>query len=171
MSKLRQVVDSFGRILSVIGTLCLLFIMMYIVCSVGFRFVTGTPFLGAFELGSTFLPLIAALYYVNTEIHGRHIRASIIFDRFSSKTRFFLDGLYSLLTAAIFFMVGWCVALFGIRNYQMQAETSVLALPMAPFLFCYSFVLVFFAIYMCFRAIDYFKGQTKVNHDELTEAF
>lgn len=171
MSKLRQLVDSFGRILSVIGTLCLLFIMMYIVGSVASRFITGKPFLGSYELGSAFLPLIAGFYYVNTEIHGRHIRATIIFDRFSHKCRFFLDGLYSLVTAAIFFMVGWRVALFGVRNHQMHAETSVLALPTAPLLFCYSFILVYFAIYMCFRAIDYFGGQTKPGDDELTKAF
>ena len=128
MSKLRQLVDSFGKILSVMGTISLLFIMMYIVCSVGSRFITGKPLLGTFELGSTFLPLIAAFYYVNT-------------------------------------------ALFGIRNHQMMAETSVLGLPTAPFLFIYSFLLLNFSIFMFFKAIDYFGGKTSPDVVELREQF
>lgn len=159
MLKIRQYVYSFGKFLSVIGTLSLLFIMMYIVCSVASRFITGKPLLGTFELGSTFLPLIAAFYYVNTEIHDRHIRATIIYDRFAPKVRNLLDGLYSLVTAAIFVMVSWRVALFGVRNYQMMAETSVLGLPSAPFLFVYSFLLLNFGVFMLFRAVDYFGGK------------
>lgn len=157
MSKLKRLVYSFGKILSVMGTISLLFIMMYIVCSVGSRFITGRPLLGTFELGSTFLPLIAAFYYVNTEIHDRHIRASIIFDRFAPKVKNLLDGMYSLVTAAIFVMVSWRVALFGVRNHQMMAETSVLGLPSAPFLFVYSFLLLNFGAFMLFRAVEYFR--------------
>lgn len=171
MSKLRQFVDSFGKILSVMGTLSLLFIMMYIVCSVASRFITGKPLLGTFELGSTFLPLIAAFFYVNTEIHDRHIRASIIFDRFERKTQKFLNGVYSLVTTAIFLMVSWRVALFGVRNHQMMAETSVLGLPTAPFLFVYSFLLLNFAIFMLFRAIDHFGGKTLSEVVEMREQF
>lgn len=155
MRKFKELTESFGRFLSVLGTMSLLFIMMYIVTSVFSRSITGKPLLGAFELGSTFLPLIAAFYYVNTEIHDRHIRATIIYDRFSPKIRKFLDSLYAFITSIIFLIVSWRVALFGIRNYQMQAETNVLGLPTAPFLFIYSILLLNFAVFMFVKGVEH----------------
>ncbi len=151
MEKFRDLTESFGRLLAVLGTISLLFIMMYIVCSVSSRFITGRPFLGTFELGATFLPLIAAFYYVNTEIHDRHIRATIIYDRFSPRVRQLLDTMYAFTAGIIFLVVSWRVCLFGIRNFEMKAETSVLALPSAPFLFVYSFLMLNFALFMFVR--------------------
>lgn len=155
MKKFKELTESFGKLLSVLGTVSLLFIMMYIVCSVTSRFITGKPLLGTFELGATFLPLIAAFYYVYTEIHDRHIRATIIYDRFSPQVRQFLDSLYAFTAAIIFAVVSWRVALFGIRNYQMHAETSVLGLPSAPFLFVYSFLLLNFAVFMFVKGVEH----------------
>lgn len=155
MKRVKKLSESFGRFLSVIGTMSLLFIMMYIVCSVLSRFLTGKPLLGTFELGSTFLPLIAAFYYGNTEIYDRHIRATIIFERFSSRSQHMLDALYALIGALIFVIVSWRVALFGVRNLQMNAETSVLGLPTAPFLFVYSVLLLNFSIYLFIKAVDH----------------
>jgi TRAP-type C4-dicarboxylate transport system permease small subunit len=155
MKKLRLFVESFGRFLSVIGTFCLLFIMMYIVCSVLSRAVIGKPLLGTFELGATFLPLIAAFYYINTDVCDRHIRATIIFDRLTPKLKIFLNALYSLIAALIFAMVGYCTITYGIRNLKGMCETSVLHLPIAPFHFVYSFAILSFAFYMVIKTITY----------------
>ena len=155
MKKFKELTESFGRFLSILGTMSLLFIMMYIVISVFSRSITGKPLLGTFELGSTFLPLIAAFYYVNTEIHDRHIRATIIYDRFGPKIRKFLDSSYAFITGIIFIMVSWRVALFGMRNYQMHDETNVLGLPTAPFLFIYSILLLNFAVFMFVKGIEH----------------
>lgn len=155
MKKFKELTESFGRFLSILGTMSLLFIMMYIVISVFSRSITGKPLLGTFELGATFMPLIAAFYYVNTEIHDRHIRATIIYDRFSPKIRKFLDSSYAFITVIIFIVVSWRVAVFGIRNYQMQDETNVLGLPTAPFLFIYSILLLNFAVFMFVKGIEH----------------
>lgn len=155
MKKFRLLVETFGKFLSVIGTACLLFIMMYIVCSVLSRAVTGKPLLGTFELGATFLPVIAGFFYVNTDLYDRHIRATIIFDRFSPNLQNLLNASYSVIATIIFAMVGWRVALFGIRNFKMMAETSVLGIPIAPFHFVYSFLLLNFAFYMLIKGVNF----------------
>lgn len=155
MEKFKNLTESFGRLLAVLGTITLLFVMMYIVCSVTSRFFTGRPFLGTFELGAALLPLIAAFYYVNTETHDRHIRATIIYDRFNPKVRQFLDTIYAFTAGIIFLVVSWRAFLFGVRNFQMKAETSVLGLPSALFLFVYSFLMLNLAIFMFVRGGDH----------------
>ena len=155
MKDFRVLIEWLGKFLSIIGTVCLLFVMMYIVCSVLSRAVIGVPLLGTFELGSTFLPLIAAFFYINTDLHDRHIRATIIIDRFGPKLQNLLNALYSFIAAIIFVMVSWRVTLFGIRNLQIMAETSVLGLPMAPFHFVYAFALLNFAFYMFYKGVLY----------------
>ena len=132
--------------------------MMYIVCSVFSRFFIGKPLLGAYELGATFLPIIAACFYINTDLHDRHIRATIIFERFSPKIQIILNALYSFIGALIFLMVGWRVFLFGLRSHQIKATTSVLSMPMGPFLYVYAALFTFFSIHLFFKAIDQIRG-------------
>ena len=162
MSKIMQIFDIYSKILSSLGTICLIGIMMYIVLSVSVRYITGIPFLGSYELGSTFLPLIAASYYMYADIKNRHIRATIFFDRFGRKTKIFLLFMFSLISSGIILMVSWRVALFGVRAYQNLDETSVLGLRMDLFLFVYSFLLLSYAIYLFFKAIDSLKGAPEV---------
>lgn len=160
IKKLKRIVDNIGMCLSVIGTISLLFIMMYTVISVFLRFFTGKPLLGTVELGSILLPVIAALFYVYTDVLERHIRATIIYERFSANTQRILDIIYNLVACCIFGIVGWRVFIYGYKCMQMGSETSVLALPTHPFHFTFSIVFCFFSLYMLIKSIYLFSLMT-----------
>jgi TRAP-type C4-dicarboxylate transport system permease small subunit len=166
MIRIRLFFEFVGKLMSVMGTLCLIFVMMYIVGSVFSRAIIGKPFLGTFELGAIFLPVLAAFFYMNTDLHDRHIRATIIFDMFSPRIKTVLNAFYSLIGALIFFMVSWRVSIYGVRMHTNMCETSVLEMPVAPFIFVYAFLLFFYALYLIFKGIDYIGRSASMAADE-----
>lgn len=153
MKKIEKWIDGLGVLLSIIGTVGLLFMMMYTVLSVSARFFTGKPLLGTIEIGSVLLPIVASCFYIYTDMRDRHIRATIVYDHFSPRCRQYLDALFSLITAAIFIIVSWRAVFYGMRSMRIGAETSVLALPLHPFHFVYGFILMVFSAYMLLKCI------------------
>jgi len=161
---LKVLVDKIGVLLSIIGTLLLIFIMMYTVISVFLRFFTGVPLLGTVELGSILLPALSAMFYIYTDIVEKHVRATIIYERLSIKMQRILDIVYDLIGGGIFAIVGWRGAIYASKCAQMGSETSVLALPTPPFQYSFSITCFCFAFYLFIKSLYLFSIINRESH-------
>lgn len=153
IKRAKKIIDTTGVLWAIVGTILIMFLMMYIVVSVSLRLFAGKPLMGDIEIGMLLLPIIGACSYTYADIHNMHIRATLIFSKFNDNTQRKLDSIYSFISGIIFIIVGWRVFIYGFKSMQMGAESSVLGLPTYPFHFVYSIILSTFAVYMFIKAI------------------
>jgi len=145
---LRKVTGNVGRWLSAAGTLILIFMMLYVVASVFRRAIFGQPILGDVEITSILLPVAAALFYIYTNIHGRHVRSTLVYQHLNPRLQISLDSLFSFVASGMYGIVSWRMFVYGIESVKSGAITDILRLPTAPFVFSCAIIMAAFALYM-----------------------
>ena len=137
------------------GTICLLFMMTFIVLSVMSRAIIGKPILGDVEITSLLLPIVGSLFYIYTNIHKRHVRATLLVRHFSPRCQRLLDGLFSFVAGGLFGMLTWRVAIYGLESLRSGAVTDVVRWPTAPFHFMFTLIMGVFCLHMFIQGISF----------------
>lgn len=127
---IRQIIQSFTRILAFLGMLLLLPMMFLSTVDVVLRKFWAMTVPGTMEISSLLLALFVLLGLSYTYQCRGHVRISLFVDRLSARMRAWIEFFMALFGVSILFLLmvgGWQVAL------EERTVTDMLRLPLAPF--------------------------------------
>ncbi|WP_102225354.1 TRAP transporter small permease [Acidimangrovimonas sediminis] len=103
MSFISKTVDAVLRLLSLIGTLCVVLMMLHVTADVVMRYAFNRPLPGTLNIVSRYyMVIIVFLSLAVAERQDAHISVEIVYDLLPSGLRRLLAPLSWLLTAAVF---------------------------------------------------------------------
>jgi TRAP-type transport system small permease protein len=132
---LDRVLTRITRIMSAIAAMAVLCMMLLNVADICARYFLHLPIRGAHELVefSMILAVFLGIPYVQ---HGKtNISVSLLTDRFPRKAKVITEGIMCILSLGIIGIMTWEAFGYFWRMWERGKETTVLALPVAPFQF------------------------------------
>lgn len=145
--KLRKAFQKIVSVSNVLGSLWICFLMLVITYDVGGRTFFHHPIVGTPEIVSNSIVAIAFLQIAYVLMAGRHVRATVLYDKFGDKGRAVLDMLAYLIGLALFVALvfsSWKLFVTAVRVGEFEGE-GAMRVPTSPvrFLILYGSVLMF----------------------------
>ncbi|MBW2031576.1 MAG: TRAP transporter small permease [Deltaproteobacteria bacterium] len=125
--------------MNVIGTCVLFFMMLLVVTDVSMRFLLDRPIEGSYELVELMMAVVVCLAMAYCGVKKGHTAVEFLVSRFSDKTQALIDGINSLVSAALFFFITWGSAGQAGVLKESESITTVLEFPLHPFLWVLAF--------------------------------
>ena len=122
-----------SRVMALVGTALVLPMMVLIIADVILRFAFSLPITGTAEIAS--LMLVCMVLGVSwCAIEGRHIRVSLVLDRFPLRAQAIVDSITLLAGLFICIIITWrgyLSSIWVLKNQEIASE--LLPLPVFPF--------------------------------------
>ncbi len=100
------------------------FVMMLIVTmDVAGRYLFGRPFPGALEITEALLPIVIVFAFNYHELHGGHVRITLLSQRFSPRGQAISDVVAQASAFILFFILGWLTFDYALVAWTLK-ETS-----------------------------------------------
>lgn len=141
------------RLLTVIGAGCLAAMGLLTVMDVVGRYLLNRPIPGALELSEFALVLLVFLGLGSTGLRGSQVVVDIALDRFSPRWRAISDVLNALLAIGFWLVIAWRTAMQA-QEVAIRGEVStILGLPVYPFVYAVAFGSVVMGVAMIGRLL------------------
>lgn len=134
---IKKYFEAFDKVTSVIASVTLLLMMLWIFTDVTLRATINSPIKGTLEITGEYLMVILIYLSISyTQKHNGHVKVTMFEERFPHMVRNITRFITNLIAAGFFLFI-------GILNYQAGLDylergirsTSVLNYPLAPALF------------------------------------
>lgn len=128
-------------------------IMAIIVVDVFLRFVFNSPILGSYEMVQYILMICVFCSFAYCQsLHG-HIHVTMFIMKMPQKPKMLCSALTGLLSAITAAFVSYAAALQGILSKETGYSTSVLGIPIWPFLWVECFGMAIFAVALLYDVV------------------
>lgn len=136
-----------------LGAIALTIMMLLILTDVLMRYLFNRPVQGCLELVEFTMALAIALGMAYTGVRKGHIAVELVLSRFSPRVQATFDIFHFLIATVLFLFMSWKTAQQALVVGKHHVTTSVLAIPVYPFICVLSFCagllgLVFFLNFM-----------------------
>lgn len=132
MSVLDRISEFLNRVLAWIAGGFLASIVLLTCANILLRIV-WKPVMGTVELVGYSGAIVTGFALGYTHIKGGHIAVDLVVQRFSKRTRRFLDGLNSIICTVFFAMVSWRIAKYATTLMKTGEVTETLRIIYYPF--------------------------------------
>lgn len=121
-----------------VGAIILTLMMLLVFTDVFLRYLFNRPLEGSIELIEIMMALTIALGMAYTGIRKGHIAVELLVSRFSPRTQALLDVFHFMVATILFLLMGWKTAQQALVVGKRHVTTSVLAIPIYPFVWVLS---------------------------------
>lgn len=134
MDRVTAIVRAFINVLCFISMALLAALMLLGTADVVGRYFFNRPISGAYEISEVILAGIVLFALAYTASQNGHVSVDTFINRFTQPVRDVLGFLVSLLSLAVFAIIGWQGLLNALTAWQNNRLIDVIDLPMAPFI-------------------------------------
>ena len=162
LKKVKSVVKGVVNFSAFLSALVVVFMMFLTVADVVGRRFFNSPVAGTFELTRISLVIIVFTGLGLAHFDGENIGISILFDKFNKKLQKILDVIISIISIGLFWLVIINTFKYAKRIANANLVTSVLRLPMYPWIYISAFgvaILILALIWSLIESIQSFKGE------------
>lgn len=146
MSLFKKFINGFNVPLLKISMILTLLMMFVTVADVGGRYFFNRPIPGVFELTRFGLGAIVCTALGYSQINKVHIAINILVSRFPLVYQNFIEIFNYLLAFIVFVIACWQMFIYTGRLYTAAQVTSVLGVPIYPFVLISAIGVVFFTL-------------------------
>ena len=150
----RSVLSKVSKAVAQLGVLCTVLMMLMIVADVLMRFLFNEPILGSVELASYMLSVIAFTTIPLVESEERHIVIPVFFDHFPRRVRLAIYTFVSLLGICTLAFIAWSSFDLAAEYARRGKITSILSIPVYPFVYLSAVCLTLYAVIMVFNLVN-----------------
>ena len=118
-----------------IGMLAIVILLFLTVADVLGRFILNKPIPGTFELTKILFALSVFFSFSVSQYNGENLGITLIYDRFPLRGKGVLDFISSVVSIAMFSVAFLQMLKYGARMRGTNTSTSVLRLPMHPWIY------------------------------------
>ncbi len=122
-----------------IGMAFLIAMMLLTVVDVILRFFFNNPVMGTFELIQFMMAVLISFGISYTAVEKGHVGVDIVVSRLRQKPRIIIGCITQLLGLGLFTLITWQAAVQARTLWESGATTSVLLIPVFPFVYLFSF--------------------------------
>lgn len=160
VSKLFQTYENLLKLLSLwavrIGSVVLMLMMLTVFIDVFLRYIFNSPVVGSVEIVEIMMVLVVALGIAHTGINRGHISVDLLVSKFPPRVQAIIDIFNFLVATIIFSIMSWKTALQAIVAGSRNVTTTVLEVPIYPFVWTLSIctgLLSLIFLLQCFETI------------------
>ncbi len=128
--RLQKVTSAIARVCTTAAGGLLLGMILLTAIAVMARYFFRRPIVGAEEVLTLSLVGLIWLVLPEVELRGRHIKSTILVDRFSTHTRLVLDGALSIINIAIMALITWSIIQLAYKNLAEGHLSMILRVPL-----------------------------------------
>ena len=136
---LERVIHGMSWLANGIGAFVLACMMFLIMTDVLLRYLFNRPVSGGFELVEFMMALTISLGMAFTGVKKGHVSVELIVSKFSERVQAAFDVFHFLVATALFFFMSWKTAQQALVVGKRYVTTSVLEIPVYPFMWVLSF--------------------------------
>lgn len=136
--------------------------MMVTVVDVIGRYLFHAPLQASFELTEYLMSVLLFVALPLVSLRGEHVRITLIDDHLAPAARGWRDRATGLLAGLVCAVLGWRVAVLGLRLAEYGDTTQSLRLPLAPLAFFAALSLALSALILAIR--PFLGGATPLSH-------
>ncbi len=166
-----------SKAVAYIGAVITAVMMLITVADVFGRRFFNAPVTGAFELVKFSLVMLVSFGLAHAQSEGENIGINILFDKFNKAVQLILEVIINMMSIGLFTVVFLNVFKYAERVSRSNQITSVLRIPLSPWIYVSAIGVGFLIIALCFdlirnsyNAVQYFKdkasGKTLAAADE-----
>jgi TRAP-type C4-dicarboxylate transport system permease small subunit len=137
-----------------VGLVALVAMTLVTVLDVGGRYLLNRPLPGALELSELFMVFLVFGCFAYTELQNGHVDVDVLVNRFPRWGRVLCEGLAGLLSAAFWGAVAWQTAVRALDIRGAGETTTILGLPIWPFVAIAALGSALFAFVILVRRAD-----------------
>lgn len=139
--------------------------MMFLTAAdVSLRYIFNSPISGSFELVEYMMALIVPFSIVFCAKEKAHVQVDILLEHAGKKVRIFIQFLGNMLSLFLFSLIAWQSCIYVIEEYESKLTSSVLNIPVYPFLGALAAAFIILSLLTLVEIISCFTGKTKWNH-------
>jgi TRAP-type C4-dicarboxylate transport system permease small subunit len=148
-STLQKVLTRINTPLVVACSVLLFLLMFNVVSDVTGRYLFLKPVPGSFEIGEAVLVFVVFLTLASVQMHGQHIRVTVVLSRLSPGWQAWLELLAIAAGFSLTFLMAWQSLPFAINSYKIKEAGLSYPIPVYPakfacFVGCAMFCIQFF---------------------------
>jgi TRAP-type C4-dicarboxylate transport system permease small subunit len=155
MGYLEKIDDFLNKILLIVGSVAVLFLMSLATVNVVLRFFFNAPYRGAYELVGFMGAIVIAFALGYTQKRKDHIVVDILTEKFPKRVNRVLDGVNYFITTIFFAIVSWQVFIWGMKISKSGEVSETLKIIFHPFIYSVSLGFVVFSLTL---VIDFLKN-------------
>lgn len=110
------------------------------------RFLFNSPIAGTVELTELMLVVVALFGMAYVGIKKGHVRVELIISRLSPRVQAFINAIISIVSSILFFLITWQSAVHAKAIAVRNLTTTVLYIPIPPFVLVVAFGSALFAL-------------------------
>ena len=134
-----RIIGALSRFVNGLGACILVAMMLLVVIDVSMRFLFNRPVEGSFELVEFMMAVIVCMAMAFCGMKKGHTTVEFLVSRFSERAQAVIDGLNSLISAALFILISWGSVAQAVMLKESGSITTVLEIPLYPFLWVLAF--------------------------------
>ena len=155
MGYLEKIDDFLNKILLIVGSVAVLFLISLATVNVVLRFFFNAPYRGAYELVGFMGAIVIAFALGYTQKRKDHIVVDILTEKFPKRVNRVLDGVNYFITTIFFALVSWQVFIWGMKISKSGEVSETLKIVFHPFIYSVS---LGFAVFSITLIIDFLKN-------------
>ena len=110
-------------------------VMMLLSCADVFLRLVSSPIPGTYEMVGLLGAVIIAFAMAYTSLQRGHVAVEMIYEKLPPRTQIVIDSAGSLIGAALFGMIAWQSAVYGIDLRQSGEVSLTLQMPLYPIVY------------------------------------
>jgi TRAP-type C4-dicarboxylate transport system permease small subunit len=162
LEKLESFVRTFYRIIrpvntavSSVGLICLAAMMFLTAADVILRRAINKPITGSYELIQFMMVITVSLGLSYTALHKGHVTLDIVTSKFPDRARGIVDSVVGLLGLGVAALMTWQACIYITTIQKSQLTSTVLLVPMYPFVAVAAFGLAFFSLVLLLHLLEF----------------
>ncbi|MEE9502270.1 MAG: TRAP transporter large permease subunit [Candidatus Aminicenantaceae bacterium] len=136
---LEKVLKPISHVVNGIGTAILLLMVLLIGTNVALRYLIRKPIKGSVELEEFLLVVLVFFGVAYTAVKKRHIKIELVISRLSPSIKTMINAITQLLSFVLSALMVWQTVVYAKAQWQYEAESIILNLPLFPFIFVVAF--------------------------------
>ncbi len=162
MSGLERVIKSLYRIIKPVnniagsaGMVCLAAMMFLTAADVFLRYSLNKPILGSYELIQYMLVITVAVGLAYCGLEKSHVALDVLTSHLDRRTRAIVDSIVGLLGLIVASLITWQTCIYIIVLRKSQLLSTVLLIPVYPFMAIVAFGIAFFCVVLVLHFLEF----------------
>ena len=146
MKLIKKITEVLNTLSARIGMLAIVILLFMTVSDVAGRFILNRPIPGTFELSKILFALSVFFSLPVSQYNGENLGITLIYDKFPVRMKGILDILSSVASIVMFSIAFTQTLKYAARMQNSNTVTSVLRLPMYPWIYLASVGLIILVV-------------------------
>jgi TRAP-type C4-dicarboxylate transport system permease small subunit len=155
ISKFYRIIKPVSKVSSGIGMVCLAVMMLLTTADVFLRYVFDKPITGSYELIQFMMAITVSLGLAYCGLEKGHVTIDVLTSHFPERIQAIIDSIVGFLGLLVAAVMTWQGCIYVLTIGESHLLSSVLLIPVYPFVAIVAFGLALYAIVLVLHLLEF----------------